>query len=376
MALAIVIDKSLIVTAIVFFILCIASSYKKLFPAFENSYKILFTFLPFYIVSGLSLWQTSSTHEGMFDLEVKFSLMLFPILFFFLNSKKINYKLIHTTFIIGCATYLLFCITCAGYHYISTDDNSHFFYASLTKFHPSYYAMYICFAFGAMWLLDIFKIFLKIALSVLMLLALVLLSSKSGILSIVLLLLFLLYHFVVGKNQKFTYCIVGLLLIFFGLMVTFKSSVSRINQALTAVTTHDSQPAKMESTSVRLALWKYCCMSIKSDFWKGVGAGDVNMIINKKLNDGGVHLPNQLNCHNQYFQVFCGLGLVGFISFMVPFIYFLFVYYQNGNTLSFVFILLIGFNFLFESMLETQAGVVFTAFFMSLFFHEYQQARR
>ena len=76
----------------------------------------------------------------------------------------------------------------------------------------------------------------------------------------------------------------------------------------------------------------------------------------------------KLNAHNQYLQTALSIGFFGLIvlliSLFLPFV----DSFKNGNFLLIIFLLIISFNFLFESMLERQSGVVFYAFFNSFLF--------
>jgi O-antigen ligase len=75
---------------------------------------------------------------------------------------------------------------------------------------------------------------------------------------------------------------------------------------------------------------------------------------------------HQLNAHNEYYQVFISLGIIGFILLLVT-LYFPFIFaFRTGNTIYLLFLLIVVLNFLTESMFETQAGVMFYAFFNSL----------
>jgi hypothetical protein len=63
-----------------------------------------------------------------------------------------------------------------------------------------------------------------------------------------------------------------------------------------------------------------------------------------------------------------GLGILGIINiiliFLLPFIYSI----KEKNYLYAFFLIIVGLNLFVESMFETQAGVMFYAFFNILFF--------
>ncbi|MFH2143882.1 MAG: hypothetical protein ABIJ97_15770, partial [Bacteroidota bacterium] len=104
---------------------------------------------------------------------------------------------------------------------------------------------------------------------------------------------------------------------------------------------------------------------IESSWKYGVGIGDVkNELIDQYLKNNNFNLAEQkLNAHNQYLETTIGLGITGVaILIIVLFIPF----FRKKNYILYSFLILIIVNFLFESMLNTQAGVTFFAFFYAL----------
>ncbi len=77
-------------------------------------------------------------------------------------------------------------------------------------------------------------------------------------------------------------------------------------------------------------------------------------------------LEHKLNAHNEFYQVFISLGLIGFIFLILSLILPLFFAIKTNNGIYILFLVIVILNFLPESMLETQAGVMFYAFFNSL----------
>ena len=78
----------------------------------------------------------------------------------------------------------------------------------------------------------------------------------------------------------------------------------------------------------------------------------------------------KLNSHNQFLQTTIAIGLPGLIVLLLILGIPLFLFYRQSDFSAVIFVLLIVFNFLFESMLETQAGVIFFSFFLFLFWKE------
>jgi O-antigen ligase len=124
------------------------------------------------------------------------------------------------------------------------------------------------------------------------------------------------------------------------------------------------------SSGERIMIWWYSFEITNENFLFGVGTGDVKDALLDKYKEKEMQnaLSLELNAHSQYLQMLIALGSLGLtillLNLIIPGLYAI----ERKHYLYFIFLLLIGFNFLFESMLETQAGVVFYAFFNAYLF--------
>jgi len=125
-----------------------------------------------------------------------------------------------------------------------------------------------------------------------------------------------------------------------------------------------------DGTSERILIWKTSFEIIRENFLFGVGTGDIKDELMRKYNEKKMTTAYnlKLNAHNQYLQSFIATGFLGFIIFLSSLILPAIIAIRQKNIIYLMFIFLVAFNFLFESMLEVQAGVVFYAFFNSLLF--------
>lgn len=121
------------------------------------------------------------------------------------------------------------------------------------------------------------------------------------------------------------------------------------------------------STSARLHVWSAAWSLIQEAPVTGYGTGDVKDVLLKRYAERGLisAVEKKLNAHNQFLQSWVALGLSGVLLLLAM---------LAGATWRFRrdplfagFLLLTFFNFLVESMLEIQAGVVFWALFYSVF---------
>jgi len=128
-----------------------------------------------------------------------------------------------------------------------------------------------------------------------------------------------------------------------------------------------SNSADGSSLFQRLVYWRTATHLIKDHFWLGTGTGDVKMAFEEAHARFNTSLDRQfwLRAHNQYLTFFVSFGIVGFVYFLL-----LFVWPLTMPRLSYIhlsFLLIFFVSCLTEDTLETQAGVTFAAFFYALF---------
>lgn len=78
-----------------------------------------------------------------------------------------------------------------------------------------------------------------------------------------------------------------------------------------------------------------------------------------------------INAHNMFFETLISVGVIGVLLllayFVIPLV--LWIKRKRIDMLYFSFLLMIGFNMLFESVFEVQMGIIFFCFFNSLLFY-------
>jgi len=119
----------------------------------------------------------------------------------------------------------------------------------------------------------------------------------------------------------------------------------------------------------RIVLWKAALNVIGQNFLFGVGTGDVPDKFEQELKNMKSDLQDtSLRAHNQYLSIFIALGIFGFMWFMFVMIYPPFKLGLFKNWIFVSFFIIIMCSMLTEDTLETEAGVVFVAFFLSFFY--------
>lgn len=343
----------------------------------NSKYPLLFIAVYLYYLIGMSYSENKSF--GWNDLGMKLSLFIFP---FLLPGEKINLstnlRWVFNSFIAGCLLSSIILIFRACYLYFAKDQNA-FFYENFSFYmHPSYLALYFDFAIACLLLggkeVNTFLTYQKIIFISILSIAVIMLSSKAGTLGIVMVFLVSFIILAVSrKRAKFIFLLVlAPVSIYFIMNFFIDPQQNRFKTSEQALSKKGLDRNSTESSTVRLAVWKVATNIIKQHPVFGVGTGDIKDELISAYQQNGIEgaLAKRLNAHNQFLQTTIALGILGFLllaaSLAVPLVR-AFVF---KNWIYVVFLLLIIFNFLFESMLERQDGIIFYAFFNSLFFYE------
>jgi O-antigen ligase len=342
------------------------------------SSKLILLFCLFYLLHVAGLLYTENMKAGNFDVQVKLSLLIFPVLYGSRPLQREQVKPVFLSFITGTLVCSFILLTRAISTFLVTGENN-FFYESFSAYliHPSYLAMYMNVAIC--WILiQIHKnetvigrfsrlIFLCILLYFSFLL--VLLSSKMGLLTLGLICLTTLIYY---SRKKYLIGIAGLALcgiIGLAIIKFVPALADRIKNAREAITAPAINNADAESTAVRMLIWKAANQVITENFVLGTGTGDSKDALMHEYEKRGMTgaIEHRLNAHNEFYQVFVSIGLIGFLVLCMQLLIPLIASLKENNWIYVSFLLIILLNFLTESMLEAEAGVIFYAFFNSIF---------
>ncbi len=339
------------------------------------------------------LWSTD-IKEGNASLETMFSLFLFPILFM-INREffKTNLIQILLFFIFGCLVSVIAHLTVAfwestsflnhGIVFNTIDPNyaswdyggSHFRYTNLSPYlHPSYYSAYLILAAIASVLIIRYKALsdkyligiLKFSVPI-FLIMIYLLSSKAGIFCAVLVIVFYSV-FLIRENKQMIHKII-IVLSCLAIVITALQN-SRFNTLKEAIRNpHIVNDYKATGSVIsRIHIWKAAIEVISGNFFLGVGTGDTSIALDKKYEIYQYKEPLRVSAHahNQFLEVFVCLGIIGFLLLLTVFIYPVIQSIRQKNIIFLLFIFIIFFNYLFESMLNRMSGSIFFSFFYCL----------
>lgn len=330
----------------------------------------LFAILLFYFLHIIGLLFTENIHNGFVDLRIKLPLLLFPVIFLFTNKLYSRFfHLILASFLFGIIGMSFFLLIRATY-FFPVEHSAAFFYTHFSYyFHPSYFSMYVTFAVViVLFLYEKFgynkkHLLFTILISLFLFIINFLLASKTGIFTF---LLIISTYGVLKLFRKHKLMLATALGIVFLLLYAEIRHNPRMFD-LFHINIANIKKSTKASNEVRLLILNSTLKVIKQNPF-GYGPGDSKNILVAKYKKEGITgaLKEKLNAHNQYLETTIGLGVFGVILLLFILIYSLGIAVKKHNFLLYLFLLLVGINFISESMLNRQNGIVFFTFFIAL----------
>jgi O-antigen ligase len=169
-------------------------------------------------------------------------------------------------------------------------------------------------------------------------------------------------------------------LIGIGLSIILLLTIFVTNPRLKALVKNETEKELIDNTrnEARISLWQSAFSLIKSNFIVGVGTGDIQNELNKVYIKSGkdelIKVEN-LNTHNQFIEITAENGIIGLILFLAIFVLMTVISVKNKNIIYLVFIAIVFFSFLFETMLNRLAGLSFFSLF-SFFLSGFNQNQK
>ncbi len=333
----------------------------------------------YWLLHVIGLVYSTDTAFGLKDLETKFSFLLLPALFV-LSQKAFNKTMLRKFFLILLGVSLQLCWLLSlnafwGEIYARENNISlvdypyynYFFSSYLSHFlHPGYFSMFLL--MGVYFLFEEMKennaffkrLFLFYALFV-FLVSIIFLSSKSGIIALLIGAMLLLFRErEIKQSNKFIFVAAMIAL------VVLAGKLPWVSNSFSAAIESFSNENKVQndegSSSLRMISWTNAVEIWKENPLLGSGSGDVKneLVAKYRQNGNTIAAEKKLNAHSQVLQSMAALGIPGLLLILA--MLFLPFWRSNkaGKFLGIVF-LIFGFT---ESIFETQAGVIFYCMMM------------
>jgi O-antigen ligase len=335
-------------------------------------------FLPIaiYLVYSLGLLWSDNMYVAVFDLEVKSSLLLVPLMFMFVRYDTSQIRIIFFGLFLGLLFAMAVLTVEAAFKFVESQNTGEFFYTSLShRIHPSYLSYFLNIAISIL-LLDYFFKHLQLfkrksaylALILAFLFFSVLLASKSGIITSMLLLSALMTFWIVKRRWKMALVSLSLgIAVLFA--INFKSPFIKERMTEMFDLSGESEDGKYYyTTALRMAVWRESVQLLLEKPLTGHGTGDVRDALMERYEREEMSqvYDLRLNPHNQFLQTGIAIGIVGLMLLIVLLVRPIFGFRRKFQFTALFSVITIVF-FLTESVLETQAGVVAFILFYCLF---------
>ncbi len=345
----------------------------------------LFWMLLLYLLHLVGLLWTKNMDFAGLDLGIKAPLLVFPLIFL-LGRPLRGVARIQRWFILANVLAVLICTVRALFTFTlnvsattqpGAEPMSAFalsvpFFSSEFAFflHPTYMAMYLT------WALILFlrpdperswNVRWSVVFGLLLLLGVLLCASKAGWLLLFLAGIGTLVERWSDRKLRRT-VIIGLSAVFALGLVLYSTTEyvhERVEQVVNALMDDSPKEDAANSTDDRRLVWRAAGFLVAEQPLLGVGTGDVKDEMLRMYAERGYIEPltKKLNAHDQYLNTAVALGLVGAALLLLMILIPAVSAFRRRDVLLIFFLLLNALNWIVESMLEVQAGVMFFAFF-------------
>ncbi len=333
----------------------------------------------FFLMHVIGMAWSTDIDFGLFDLQIKLPLLLLPALALVLpglsRSARQAVLTVHT---FASAMAVLFCVMAALFRIVggsALEPAQEIFSSAFSIFlHPTYFALYLSLALAG-WVLtpmhSAWPAWLSRSVLLLLCVGVLLCGSKMGWIVLVLLLPTALV--LRWNDRSLRRTLLGLLMAFAAALVTLVSTSpyarDRVQEAWRVAVEGNADANAETSSAVRTITWSAAIRLFREAPLWGTGTGDIKNELVRVYDERGQQWAKErrLNAHSQFLQSAACLGVAGLFAllmmvlapFLGPF---------RRDALTVVFVLICALNWSVESMLEVQAGVVWTALMLFLLF--------
>lgn len=376
---------SSILTVLIILLWFITGYYKNIREILKNH--LALSFILTFIIPFISLAYSHNKEEGLFCMQKTMSLIIFPVV---LSTAKISKRTVHHilySFSISCILASTACLSYAVYFNYTVNSLKSFIpvlYSidmgiTLLGLSHVYLGLYVSCSiiiFGYLLYMSPhynYRFLLKFIAFVFLFFFLILLGGKMAIISTLLIFIISTAVYIIKTKQwiKAVFFIVLPISIFY---ITFLKSENVKNRfkELFNTTNYEIGDNQWNNIASRLSILECTKKIFKTNPIAGIGVGDVQTQLDECNNNLNFSTLKGMNPHNQYLQYLLSTGIIGLTIFVSSLIYAFITAYKKKNILYMGFIFLFALCFMTESLLERQHGVMFFAFFNSLFAFNYR----
>lgn len=310
------------------------------------------------------------------DLRIKLPMILLPLCFSLKTElKESSLNKVINIYIASSAFMSVLILLNFIYHLFSSHAlimNNELL--DFTVHHPTYVSVYIVFA-GYLLIQKKIKAqfksaYLFIGILLLFIVAIVLLSSRLGIIMLFALLFGLALSYFKGLKKLLFISGVSIALVLIVYKVDFirerfDKMINSFTMPATAVRTYEVDDRAM--------IWKNSISLIKKNPWKGYGTGDYkeeDLRLKHDLSGFGKGYRMHYNAHNQFLENWLATGITGFAILIIFYVYNFSLAFKKDNKTLFFFVFGVLVFSMIESIMQSQSGNMFLFFFTPLFYNK------
>lgn len=366
--------KSLAITFLAFSTLfAFTTKTYEIKPLFD---KKIILFLIFFSLHIIGVFYSSNKDSALFDIQIKLPMLILPLIFIFLPKNfltKDKFWLYALSIIAGLIITIFYCFS---FGIVRAVSNSlpllpEIIYTKLSaSFHPSYLSLFASTGLVLTYKIPLNNIFpnfnksglIKSIIIVLISIFLIMLNSRTGFILMVISYLWILIDMFFVRKRK-VLAISTALIVSLSLLLVLNTNIlsQRYNNAINNIGQTNNIEPEMSSMSQRNFIYSNSLNLISENIVFGVGTGDVKSTFENLYERENIHFHSYLNAHNQYLQTTIALGLIGLLILLSLFFFPMIKMIREKEFFFLTIFLLIGFSFLFESMLERNMGTYFFA---------------
>lgn len=331
---------------------------------YSKNYYFLIPMMCYWFAYLLSMLWTENRPTGWVEVGQLSWFFVLPLTCVCTDFRQFSEKLVRMmlwSFVLTLSVLFVLLLSIMVVKASASAEHSFLWFMTNEKFyyiHHSYMALYILAALAFLYSelvrkeqLSVKKIVLTIACACCLLLFLLCINSRAGLLCLIILMALCWMHqcFV---RKKYRFALISLLiasLVVVGSHFALPEYFRRLSVTIEQVAQGDKSDGRFE---IMGKAW----MVVKDNMLLGVGAGD-------RMDELAPYygsLEDAYCPHNQYLDSWMATGILGLLSLLAMLIVPLVMAWRKRNIFSFLFLLMLMVNLLFESMLERQMGVVFT----------------
>jgi O-antigen ligase len=361
---------------------CIVFAVRRHRTYFRQTHPSMIIMALYFLILITGAFFTDHPDVARMEIEIKFSLIAFPVISWMLPvlSRK-NFDKIATAFVNGCLLFIPAALAYGIYRSVKLEDASYLSYEQLSiNYHPTYAATYQCLSLFVLlsraasrrWLLD--SRLLHYTGIILTAIFISLLASKAGIITALCAIVLALIYYGAKPGERLRVWMMSAIsaVVLIACAMIFPASSARIGAMVENLESEASLPAETgearSSTELRKVTWS-AAMEVLSNHPFGAGTGNTQFLLNAIYERDGQNYAAQknLNTHNQFLQTGAEHGWPGILTLCALMILQIAGMFRLRNNVMLCIIGICALNFLFESYLEVQAGIVFYCFWSMIY---------